>query len=175
MTTETETMVTTQVYRVYIKASPQAVWDAITKPEWTERYGYGSRVEYDLRPGGRYRAFSTEEMKAARAEMGGGPTPDVIVDGEVIEADPPHRLVQTWRMLMDPGTTAEGFTRLTYEVVETRPGVSKLTLTHELEGAPRLATFVGGDMESIGAGGGWAEALSDLKTLLETGSSFYAE
>jgi uncharacterized protein YndB with AHSA1/START domain len=175
MTTETETMVTTQVYRVYIKASPQAVWDAITKPEWTERYGYGSRVEYDLRPGGRYRAFSTEEMKAARAEMGGGPTPDVIVDGEVIEADPPHRLVQTWRMLMDPGTTAEGFTRLTYEVVETRPGLSKLTLTHELEGAPRLATFVGGDMESIGAGGGWAEALSDLKTLLETGSSFYAE
>jgi uncharacterized protein YndB with AHSA1/START domain len=175
MTTETETKVTTQVYRVYIKASPQAVWDAITKPEWTERYGYGSRVEYDLRPGGRYRAFSTEEMKAARAEMGGGPTPDVIVDGEVIEADPPHRLVQTWRMLMDPGTTAEGFTRLTYEIVESRPGVSKLTLTHELEGAPRLATFVGGEMESIGAGGGWAEALSDLKTLLETGSSFYAE
>ena len=175
MTAETETMVTTQVYRVYIKASPQAVWDAITKPEWTERYGYGSRVEYDLRPGGRYRAFSTEEMKAARAEMGGGPTPDVIVDGEVIEAEPPHRLVQTWRMLMDPGTTAEGFTRLTYEIVETRPGISKLTLTHELEGAPRLATFVGGDMESIGAGGGWAEALSDLKTLLETGSSFYAE
>ena len=175
MTTETETMVTTQVYRVYIKASPQAVWDAITKPEWTERYGYGSRVEYDLRPGGGYRAFSTEEMKSARAEMGGGPTPDVIVDGEVIEAEPPHRLVQTWRMLMDPGTTAEGFTRLTYEIVETRPGISKLTLTHELEGAPRLATFVGGDMESIGAGGGWAEALSDLKTLLETGSSFYAE
>jgi uncharacterized protein YndB with AHSA1/START domain len=175
MTAETETMVTTQVYRVYIKASPQAVWDAITKPEWTERYGYGSRVEYDLRPGGRYRAFSTEEMKAARAEMGGGPVPDVIVDGEVIEADPPRRLVQTWRMLMDPGTTAEGFTRLTYEIVETRPGVSKLTLTHALEGAPRLATFVGGDMESIGAGGGWAEALSDLKTLLETGSSFYAE
>ena len=175
MKTDTGTMVTTQVYRVYIKASPQAVWDAITRPEWTERYGYGSRVEYDLRPGGTYRAFSTEEMKAARAEMGGGPVPDVIVDGEVIEADPPHRLVQTWRMLMDPGTTAEGFTRLTYEIVETRPGVSKLTLTHELEGAPRLATFVGGDMESIGAGGGWAEALSDLKTLLETGASFYAE
>lgn len=176
MTTGTETMITTQVYRVYIKASPQAVWDAITKPEWTERYGYGSRVEYDLRPGGRYRAFSTEEMKAARAEMGGGPTPEVIVDGEVIEADPPHRLVQTWRMLMDPATTAEGFTRLTYEIAEIRPGgVSKLTLTHELEGAPRLATFVGGEMESIGAGGGWAEALSDLKTLLETGSSFSAE
>jgi len=175
MTTDTETMVTTQVYRVYIKASPQAVWDAITRPEWTQRYGYGAPVEYDLRPGGRYRAFSTEEMKAARAEMGGGPVPDVIVDGEVLEADPPHRLVQSWRMLMDPQSTAEGFTRLIYEIAETRPGVSKLTLTHELEGAPRLATFVGGDMESIGAGGGWAEVLSDLKTLLETGSSFHGE
>jgi hypothetical protein len=41
MTTETDTMVTTQVYRVYIKATPQAIWDAITKPEWTDRYGYG--------------------------------------------------------------------------------------------------------------------------------------
>jgi uncharacterized protein YndB with AHSA1/START domain len=172
MTTATETSVTTQVYRVYIKASPRAIWDAITKPEWTQRYGYGAPVEYDLRPGGRYRAFSTDEMKAARAEMGGGPTPDVIVDGEVLEADPPRRLVQTWRMLMDPQSAQEGFTRLTYEIDETRPGVCKLTLIHELEGAPRLATFVGGEMENIGAGGGWAEALSDLKTLLETGSSF---
>ena len=170
MTTDTETRLATQVYRVYIKAAPQAIWDAITKPEWTERYGYGARVEYDLRPGGRYRAFSTDEMKAARAEMGGGPTPDVIVDGEVIESDPPRRLVQTWRMLMDPTTTAEGSTRLTYEIDETHPGVCKLTLTHELEGAPRLAAFVGGEMENIGAGGGWAEVLSDLKSLLEIGS-----
>ena len=54
MTTTTETSVTTQVYRVYIKATPEAIWDAITKPEWTERYGYGGRVEYDLRPGGAY-------------------------------------------------------------------------------------------------------------------------
>jgi uncharacterized protein YndB with AHSA1/START domain len=175
MTTDTEAMVTTQVHRVYIKATPEAIWDAITKPEWTVRYGYGAPVEYDLRPGGRYRAFSTEAMKAARGEMGGGPTPDVIVDGEVLESDPPHRLVQTWRMLMDPQSTAEGFTRLTYEIDETRSGVCKLTLTHELEGAPRLATFVDGGMESMGAGGGWPEVLSDLKTLLETGGSFHAE
>jgi uncharacterized protein YndB with AHSA1/START domain len=63
MTTTTETTVTTQVYRVYIKATPQAIWDAITKPEWTERYGYGGRAEYDLRPGGSYRAFASEAMK----------------------------------------------------------------------------------------------------------------
>jgi len=169
MTTGTETAVTTQVYRVYIKATPEAIWDAITKPEWTERYGYGGRVEYDLRPGGAYRAFATDDMKRARAEMGGGPVPDVIVDGEVLESDPPRKLVQTWRMLMDPQSEAEGFTRLTYEIAETGPGVSKLTVIHELEGAPRLALFVGGEMESMGAGGGWSEVFSDLKTLLETG------
>ena len=44
--------------------------------------------------------------------------PDVVVDGEVIEADPPRRLVQTWRMVMDEAMTAEGFTRLTYEIEE---------------------------------------------------------
>jgi uncharacterized protein YndB with AHSA1/START domain len=169
MTTGTETAVTTQVYCVYIKATPESIWDAITKPEWSERYGYGGRVEYDLRPGGAYRVFASDEMKRARAEMAGSPTPDVIVDGEVVESDPPRKLVQTWRMLMDPRSEAEGFTRLTYEIAETAPGVSKLTVTHDLEGAPRLALFVGGGMESDGAGGGWSEVISDLKTLLETG------
>ena len=47
----TNTQATKQVYRVYIKATPEAIWDAITKPEWTDRYGYGGRVEVDLRPG----------------------------------------------------------------------------------------------------------------------------
>ena len=51
MTTATETGVTTQVNRIYIKATAQAVWDAITKPEWTARYGYGGLQEFDLRPG----------------------------------------------------------------------------------------------------------------------------
>ena len=66
----TDTMVTTQVYRVYIKASPQAIWDAITKPEWTERYGYGGRSEYELHPGGGYRGLASEAMKAAGVQMG---------------------------------------------------------------------------------------------------------
>ena len=58
MTTDTGTAVTTQVYRVYIKATPQAVWDAITRPEWNERFGYPGRLEYDLRPGGTFRAVA---------------------------------------------------------------------------------------------------------------------
>ena len=155
---------TTQVFRVYIKATPEAVWDAIVKPEWTERYGYAAKVSYDLSPGGAYRAFPGEEM----AKVEG--VPDVVVDCEVIEADPPRRLVQTWRMLMDEDLKAEGFTRLTHEIEPLESGVTKLTLIHELEGAPKLAALVGGEHESEGAGGGWSWVLSGMKTVLETGA-----
>jgi uncharacterized protein YndB with AHSA1/START domain len=173
MTASTET-VTTQVYRVYIKATPQAIWDAITKPEWSEKYGYGGRSEYDLRAGGAYRAFASEAMRKAAAEMG-NPLPDVVIDGEVVEANPPRKLVQTWRMLMDETMAAEGFTRLTYEIEEGKGGVTKLTVIHELEGAPKLALLVSGGMEDQGAGGGWSWVLSDLKSLLETGTSMDTE
>jgi uncharacterized protein YndB with AHSA1/START domain len=163
MTSATPTSTTTQVYRVYIRATPEAIWDAITKPEWSEQYGYGGQVQYDLRPGGEYRAYTSEEMRAHGA-------PELAIDGEVLEADPPRRLVQTWRMLMDAGLEAEGFTRLTYEIEPMEGGVTKLTLVHELEGAPRLAHLMSGGLEAEGAGGGWAWVLSDLKTLLESGS-----
>ena len=168
MTTMAETKATTQIYRVYIKASPQAVWDAITRPEWTERYGYGGRGEYDLRPGGSYRGLTSDEMKREGAARG-FPIPEVAVDGEIIEIDPPRRLVLTWRMVMDPELAAEGFTRLAYELAEVSPGVTRLTVVHDLEGAPRLAALVGGEMEDQGAGGGWVWVLSGLKTVLETG------
>jgi len=154
---------TIQTYRIYIKATPQAVWDALTRPEWTVRYGYAPLVEYELRPGGAYRAYPNDGMKA----MG---VTGVIVDGDVIEADPPRRLVQTWRMLMEPALAAEGFTRLTHEIEPVRGGVTRLTLTHDVSGAPRLASLVAGEHEANGAGGGWNEVLSGLKTLLETGA-----
>ena len=155
---------TTQVYRVYIRTTPEAVWDAITKPEWTERYGYGGVADYDLRPGGR----AIQRPGAAMAAYPG--VPEIIVDGEILESDPPRKLVQTWRMLMDPTMEAEGFTRLTHEIEAIDGGVTKLTVIHELEGAPELASMVAGESESGGAGGGWAWVLSDLKSLLETGS-----
>jgi uncharacterized protein YndB with AHSA1/START domain len=168
MTTKVESTTTTQVYRIYIKATPEAIWEAITKPEWTEKYLYEARVEFDLRPGGAYRAYPSDAMRRHGAEMG-YPIPDVVVDGEVIEADPPRRLVQTWRMLMDPTMAAEGFTRLTWEIEETRGGVSKLTVVHDVDGAPQIAALISGAMEDQGAGGGWVAILSSLKTLLETG------
>jgi hypothetical protein len=64
---------------------------------------------------------------------------------------------------------AEGFTRLTYDIAPAQFGGTRLTITHELEGAPNLAKLVSGDLEDTGAGGGWAWVLSDLKSLLETG------
>jgi uncharacterized protein YndB with AHSA1/START domain len=166
MSTMTEqTTNTTQVYRVYIRTSPEAVWDAITKPEWTERYGYGGVADYDLRPGGR----AIMRPGAAMREYPG--VPEIIVDGEIVESDPPRKLVQTWRMLMDPTMEAEGFTRLTHEIEAIDGGVTKLTVIHELDGAPTLAAMVAGGSESEGAGGGWAWVLSDLKSLLESGSA----
>lgn len=162
MNTTTET---TQVYRVYIRATAQAIWDAITKPEWTERYGYPSRAQWDpeLRAGATYRGIATEEMQKAGL-------PEVSVIGEVIEADPPRRLVQTWQAQWEP---VEAATRLTYEIEPGEGGVTKLTVIHELAGAPVLAQMVGGELESTGAGGGWTQVLSDLKSLLETGQGLY--
>ena len=154
---------TAQVYRVYIKSTPQAIWDALTRSEWTARYGYGGTVQFDLRPGGKYKAMSA-------AGMDGTGDPMDMTDGEVLEAEKSTRLVQTWRLLMDPQISAEGFTRVSY-VIEPDgiPGVTRLTLTHELQKAPRLAAMVAGEIPQ--AGGGWSYILSDLKTLLETGKS----
>ena len=82
--TTIETNLTTQVYRVYIKADPQAIWDAITQPEWTDRYGYGGGAEYDMKPGGTFRHLTTAGMRA----MGAG---EVAIDGEVVVAHQPRR------------------------------------------------------------------------------------
>jgi len=168
MQTGTTTDTTTQVYRIFIKASPQKIWDAITKPEWTERFGYGLRDDFDLRPGGKYRGYANEGMRA----MG---MPEVVVDGEVIESDPPRKLVITWRMAMDPSLNAEGFTRLTYEIVEGKGGVSRLSVIHDLAGRPGHAAMVAGVLQGPGAGGGWLWILSDLKSLLERGEQMTTE
>ena len=153
-----------QTYRAYIKAPPQAVWDALTKPEWTVKYGYAPVVDYDLRVGGTFRAYANDGMKRFPS------VPDIITDGTILEIDAPRKLVQTWRMLMDPGLAAEGHTHLMIELQPVRGGVTRLTVVHDLTGAPRLAALVSGEWESQGAGGGWHEILSSLKTLLETGT-----
>ena len=154
---------TVKVFEIYIKAPVQTVWEAITTPEWTARYGYKALSEYDLRPGGAFVCRANEGMRA----MG---LAEIIIDGEVIEVDPPHKLVQTHRFLFNDQTKAEGFTRLTWEVVPTPGGFTRLTVTHDLTGAPVAAGMVTSKFSDQG-GGGWNWILSDLKSLLETGEN----
>lgn len=159
----TDNGATIQIYRIVIKATAQAIWDAITKPEWTERYAYGGRAEYDLKVGGRFSFKASAETRAAGL-------PDEMIVGTVIESDPPRKLVQTWHPLFDAATSAEAHTRLTYEIKEHAGGVCTVTIIHDVGGAPTVAGMVNGGGDVGRGGGGWPWVLSDLKSLLETGS-----
>jgi len=160
----TETATTTQVFRVYIRSTAEKIWEAITSPEWNQQYGYHCPAEYELRAGGAYRALTTDQMR----EMG---LPEVGVEGEVLEVDPPHRLVQTWRFNFSPEAIAEGFTTVTWEIHPESDGLCRLTVSHDVTDAPLMAHDTRGDGELGEGGGGWPFILSDLKSLLETGSS----
>jgi uncharacterized protein YndB with AHSA1/START domain len=151
------------VFEIYINTTAERVWDAVTNPEWNAKYGYRGAMTYDLRPGGAYRAYANPEMRAIGL-------PEVMIDGEVLECAPPHKLVQTYRWLFSEETKAEGFTRITWEIETTEGGFTRLTVTHELEGAPGMAAAVSSKFSTRG-GGGWNWILSDLKSLLETGKT----
>jgi uncharacterized protein YndB with AHSA1/START domain len=138
----TMTAQTTQVYNVFIRATPEQVWDAITKSEFTQQYFYGARI--DVRDGRRFSAIGDTEW-----------------DEEVLEADPPRKLVHGWTSAYDPEAATEEPSRVTWEIEPQNDGVTKLTVVHDqLEGAPKTAESVAG---------GWMYVLSGLKTLLETG------
>ncbi len=144
----TMTAQATQVYSIFIRATAEQVWDAITKPEFTQKYFYGSRVESSFKPGEPYEGFS-------------GDRSEKLVDGEVVEASPPSRLVTTWRALYDPETAKEPSSRVSWEIEPAGEGIVQLTVVHDgLEAAPKTAENVAG---------GWSYILSGLKTVLETG------
>ena len=148
MTTMTEVQ-TTQVYQVFIKATPEAVWDAITKPEFTSKYFHGARITV------------TPDHYDSRSPEG-----EVWGDAGVEVFDPPRKLVHGWRSLYDPSLAEEDESRVTWEIEEQEGGVCLLTVVHDrLEGAPRTAAGVSGT--------GWVGVLSALKTLLETGQPLY--
>ena len=154
-----------KVVRMYINAGVQQVWDAIVDASWNGRYGYRVPTQYlDLRPGGQVRVIASEEMRAHGA-------PELMIEGEVLEVDAPHRLVQSYRMHFTPEMGAEPFTTLTYELVEEGEGLTRLTLTHDVTDAPLHAVTVHSDTPLHQGGGGWAWVVSDLKSLLECGRS----
>jgi len=152
----------TNVYRIWIKATPERIWRALTDPQELEGYGYGGRYDVDVRAGGEYRVGATDQMLQAGA-------PELMVDGEYLEVEEPRRLVQTWHALFDEQMTAEPPTRMTYELEPGKGGVTTLTLTHQVDGAPLAAGITSGAVAEAGGGLPWV--LSDLKTLLETGET----
>ena len=134
-----------KVYEIYIKTTPERLWEAITDPEIRAKYNFGAAIRSDWTPGGRL------EMAAPKA-MG------LLGEGEIIEVDPPRRLVHTMTALWGDDVRSEGASRVTWEI-EAVGDSCKLVLTHDQlrEGANEQLY------------GGWPMILSGLKTWLETG------
>ena len=136
------TALSTQVYAVFIKSTPEQIWDAITKPEFSEKYFYGARIAV---------------AKDRRVSSVG----DSSWEDDVYEFDPPHKLVHRWVSGYDEELASEEPSRVTWEIEPAGDGICKLTVVHDrLEAAPLTAASVAG---------GWMYVLSGLKTLLETG------
>ena len=138
----------TQMYAVFVRATPEQVWDAITKPEFTEKYFFGARIE--VRDGRR------------RSQIG-----EYEWEEDVLESEPPRRLVHRWTAGYDPELAGEDASRVTWEIEDAGDGVTELTVVHdELDASPKTAASVAG---------GWSYVLSGLKTLLETGKPLQAQ
>jgi len=138
-------MAETQVYALFIRTTPEKLWQALTDGEVTRKYFFGETIHSQWKPGSEWHSTSAEGRRD--------------VEGKVLEADPPRRLVITWHILYDEEMAKE-LSKVTY-LIEPRGEMCKLSVTHDLAGAPRSAAHVSDD--------GWQWVLSNLKSLLETG------
>lgn len=150
----TTTASATQTYHLFIRATPQQIWDAVTKPEYSAGYLFGALVETTGDIGSPFRYHSPD-----RSALWG--------DETVLDADPPHQLVVGYRGLYNPALATEPASRVSWQIEPGDNGVCLLTVVHDrLEGAPKTAAQV--------AGPSWMRVLSGLKTLLETGEPLNA-
>jgi uncharacterized protein YndB with AHSA1/START domain/DNA-binding transcriptional ArsR family regulator len=134
-----------KVFEIYIKTTPERLWEAITDPKLRAKYNFGMAVESDWTPGSSYKAVHAQ-------------SPEPLAEGENLEVDPPRRLVQSFRALWDEDVSAEGTSRVTWEI-EPVGDSCRLVVTHDqLREGANDQLF-----------GGWPMILSGLKTLLETG------
>jgi len=137
----------TFVYVTYIRTTPEKLWRALTDGEFMKQYWFGMRGESDFKAGSPWKLVS-----------GDGETWD---SGEIVESDPPRRLVIRWQHQKKPELKAEGATLCTMDL-EPEAGAMKLSITHTIEReSSKVITAVSG---------GWPKVLSNLKSLLETGS-----
>ncbi len=134
-----------KVFEIYIKTTPERLWEAIVDPELRRKYSFGIGVESEWTPGSRY-----EGRTAAL------PTP--LVAGENLEVDPPRRLVQSFQAFWSEEIEREGVSRVTWEIEQVEDSC-RLLVTHD-----QLAEGANDELF-----GGWTMILSGLKTLLETG------
>ncbi|HEX7293307.1 MAG TPA: metalloregulator ArsR/SmtB family transcription factor [Solirubrobacterales bacterium] len=134
-----------KVFEIYIKTTPERLWEAITDSELRQRYNFGVGVESDWTPGSRYEAVHSGAGFA-------------ISEGDNIEVDPPRRLVQSFTALWSDQVKEEGTSRVTWEI-EPVGDSCRLTVTHD-----QLREGANDELY-----GGWPMILSGLKTLLETG------
>ena len=134
------------VYVTFIRTTPERLWSALTTPEFTKQYWFGMHCESEWKAGSSWRLMF-QDGRVADA-------------GEIVEAEPPKRLVIKWRNEFRPEIKAEGYSRCTFELEPTGQAV-KLTITHDME---RPGTKF---IEAVS--GGWPRILSNLKSLLETG------
>jgi uncharacterized protein YndB with AHSA1/START domain len=138
----------TFVYVTYIRSTPEKLWSALTDAEYMKQYWFGMRCESQWKPGSSWQLVSGEG--------------EVLDAGEIVEADPPRRLVIRWKHQKRPELRQEGESLCTMELEPIDTAV-KLTITHSMEREPS---------KLIGAvSGGWPKILSNLKSLLETGST----
>jgi uncharacterized protein YndB with AHSA1/START domain len=136
---------TAAVFEIFIKTTPERLWEAITDPELRSRYSFGVRTESDYTDGSTYKSS----------------VPGVIdiAEGENLEVDPPRRLVQTFTALWSDEVKEEGASRVTWEIEPVGDDSCRLTVVHD-----QLKPGANGELY-----GGWPMILSGLKTLLETG------
>ena len=134
-----------KVFEIYIRTTPERLWEAITDPEIRAKYQFGAKVTSDWTPGSRF-------------ELGHPSAGVLLGEGENLEVDPPRRLVQSMVALWSEDVKSEGTSRVTWEI-EPVGDSCRLTVTHDQLRAGAHPELYGG----------WPMILSGLKTWLETG------
>lgn len=137
----------TFIYVSYIRTTPETLWSALTDAEFMKQYWFGVRCESEWTPGSSWKLVYSDGL--------------ISDAGEIVEADPPRRLVIRWLHQNKPELKAEGASLCTIEL-EPLGGTVKLSITHHIEREPSKL------IEAVS--GGWPKVISNLKSLLETGS-----
>jgi uncharacterized protein YndB with AHSA1/START domain/DNA-binding transcriptional ArsR family regulator len=134
-----------KVFEIYIKTTPERLWHAITDPDIRAKYNFGARAESDNLPGSSFRLISPN-------------APGPLGEGEILEVDPPRRLVQTMRALWSDDVAAEGTSRITWEIEPVGDSCRLMVIHDQMRDGANEQIY-----------GGWPMILSGLKTWLETG------